>query len=178
MLIKSQEFLVFGTRILLLGCEHREANAEYDPIDCDLYKRLNVFQPNVLMIELDDFYELEWVVHKTDTKTIYEYISDNNTDVYKYDLDKSKYNDVNLSIEKKSSKENPIDRAVDRRKSVKSNSLDDFRKMYKIREDKAAIEFIDVIRQYDRVAIHCGMAHYPAHMNHLNFLSEVKENSS
>lgn len=174
MLKQKSELFVLGTKILLVGCKHISKSGDYEPTNSNLYDNLRRFEPDVIFVELDDFFDISWATHKTDTSSIVEYINKTNTPIEKYDLSKEHYNDVRIEAEYGSQgADKEYQKALNRRKQVKDTDQDAFHRMYEMREEKAAIEFIENIRQYNKAVIHCGVAHYPAHKNYLEYLSSI-----
>lgn len=135
-----------------------------------MYSKLDVFSPDIFLVELGNFFELEWATHKTDVRTIVSYMSDSSLNrdnhIYKYDLDKDEYNN-----EARGPLESKTKNVMQHRELSKNETPEHFEQVLQIREENACIELSSFLGDYNRVVMHCGLVHYPVYEEYLNFLS-------
>lgn len=169
MLEKCSEHILFGTKILLLGCRHENTHKfEQKITEFELYKAIDSFSPQIILVELGDFYQVEWVTHKTDIKAIIQYLSNESMDyknhIHKYDLEKNEYDHEQRGPSEE------IQNTIEYRKNSRRKTPEHFEQVLQIREENASIELMEFLRDYDRVVMHCGSNHYPVYEEHIKFL--------
>lgn len=179
---KKQYVSVFGSSVLLIGTYHSPFDdLKKMPENTELYQTIENFTPDIILIEKEGYDEHGKIKdevkirdpYNTDIKIINRYA--NNNQIERVPYDKELHNDleeydniVSTKMHQKLSEAEP----AEKRSIIRQINKDMYWDLFEYREDHACKVITNYIKDYNKIAIHCGVSHFSAYAN---FLDEIRD---